>query len=155
MRPAFPSPRGRVRRARDRVIWCDRGWMPTYYGFCPNANAWRREFKRLNVPPEPYPTADAMCTHLTRDGKNTCVIVTVNERIDRKARTDRIGAIALITHEAVHVWQAICRDIREENPSSEFEAYAIQAITSGLIDAYEKTRLRRARTPRSKRQRRR
>ena len=27
----------------DRVIWCERGWQPLYYGFCPSEAAWKRE----------------------------------------------------------------------------------------------------------------
>ena len=42
----------------------------------------------------------------------------------------------LIVHEAVHVWQAICEAMGEEQPSTEFEAYSLQAITQCLLEDY-------------------
>jgi hypothetical protein len=47
--------------------------------------------------------------------------------------------ISTIVHEAVHVWQFICRVIGEDDPGIETEAYSIQHITEMLIDAYCKT----------------
>jgi hypothetical protein len=43
---------------------------------------------------------------------------------------------AMLVHEAVHVWQAWCDKIGEREPSSEFEAYSIQAISQRLMCAY-------------------
>jgi hypothetical protein len=37
---------------------------------------------------------------------------------------------SLLVHEAVHIWQAI------RDPSSEFEAYAVQSISQNLMLAY-------------------
>lgn len=115
--------------------------MPAYYGFCPSERAWKREMKRLCPkvsPPEDYPTADGRATSFEEDGK-LCIIVTLNERIDRK---DRGGIFCLIVHEATHVWQMIRRDINEREPSVEFEAYAMQAIVMNLCKAYGETRRR-------------
>lgn len=50
---------------------------------------------------------------------------------------------ALLVHEAVHVWQAYRKHIGEQEPSAEFEAYAIQSLTQSLFDAYSK-RIRKA-----------
>lgn len=44
--------------------------------------------------------------------------------------------IALLAHEATHVWQRFCRKIGEDCPGTEIEAYAIQSITQELVDAY-------------------
>jgi len=117
----------------NKVIWCDRGWMPYYYGFCPNERAWRREMKRLGVPkPPPYPAINGACTNLeTKDGKH-CSIITIGHE-----KRPAVQVVGLLAHEGMHVWRAIRESIGEREPSSEFEAYAIQAITQDLITAYQ------------------
>ena len=39
----------------------------------------------------------------------------------------------MLVHEAVHVWQAYCREIGERNPGDEQEAYAVQSIAQELM----------------------
>jgi hypothetical protein len=120
----------------SKVIWCDRGWMPHYYGFCPDEAAWKRELKRLGVPNEPYPTSAGRCTTLENaKDKNHCSIVTISD--EKQPALQKVG---LIVHEAMHIWRAIRESIGEHSPSQEFEAYSIQMITQNLIAAYEKTR---------------
>lgn len=46
--------------------------------------------------------------------------------------------VALLAHEAVHVWQAVRDHIAEKEPSSEFEAYAVQSAFEKLLDEYRK-----------------
>ena len=122
---------------RDRVVWCDKGWMPLSYGFCPSERAWKRELKRLEADETyPYPTTDAGTTFV--EGPHKGVIVTLNERFDKER--DRVGVVCLLVHEATHVWQAIREDIGEHKPSHEFEAYAMQNISMNLIQAYNDTR---------------
>jgi len=127
-------------RTIHKTIWCDRGWMPVYYAFCSSEMAWHAELKRLKAEPTPYPAGDANTSRF-RDipgQAKLLVVVTVAEAIDRKK--DTIGVMALLAHEAAHVWQAIREDIGEDSPSHEFEAYAIQNIFASLADAYSKTR---------------
>ena len=123
---------------RDRVIWCNRGWYPVYYGFCPSESAWNRELKRLSVKRESYPTVDARTTHLENAKGDLCCIVTM--RSTKRGEVNAIQRAALFAHEAVHVWQAIRENIDEQSPSHEMEAYAVQAIAQELMLAYEKTR---------------
>lgn len=47
-----------------------------------------------------------------------------------------IEIAGMLVHEAVHVWQNKMADIGEHNPSKEFEAYSIQAISQTLMQAY-------------------
>lgn len=121
----------------SKVIWCERGWMPYFYGFCPDERAWYRELKRLGInAPRSYPTTDGACSHLENaKDNNHCSIVTIRET-KHSARVK----IGLITHEAMHVWRAMRESIGEHAPSAEFEAYSLQHITQNLIAAYEKTR---------------
>ncbi|MFA2889648.1 hypothetical protein [Acinetobacter pittii] len=45
----------------------------------------------------------------------------------------------LLLHEAVHVWQKVKKLMREKEPSSEFEAYSIQAIAQDLFKMFEES----------------
>ena len=58
--------------------------------------------------------------------------------VDKKQAKYRKQAevIALIVHEAVHVWQEIKQRMGEQNPSIEFEAYSIQQIVVNLVSDY-------------------
>jgi hypothetical protein len=75
------------------------------------------------------------------------VLVTLNREVaDRHSEIETIG---LLVHEATHACQHIRECIGEKEPSSEFEAYSMQAITQGLLAAMRKTwpPKRRRRTP--------
>lgn len=121
---------------KDRVIWCDRGWQPIHFGFCPSKKAWKREMKRMACK-EPYPVSDGRCTSFTMGGK---VVVIVSLRDGSESERSIVEITGLLVHEAAHVWQAIRKDIGEEYPSPEFEAYSMQAIFQGLFSAYQETR---------------
>lgn len=45
----------------------------------------------------------------------------------------------LLLHESVHVWQRIRQRMGEHNPSTEFEAYSIQAIAQDLFAMFEES----------------
>lgn len=122
---------------KDRVVWCNRGWMPYHFGFCPSAKAWDRELTRLGIKVrQPYPTTDASCSYFTNTkGHKACAIVTMSDA----PHTGR-EKVGMIVHEAMHVWRAMREEIGETEPSAEFEAYSMQSIAQELIEAYEMTR---------------
>lgn len=123
----------------NRVVWCDRGILPPYFGFCPNEKAWHNTIKRLKAPAQDYPTSDASCTALRNaDTGVLCVVVTLADKFDEQEFA--IGVIGLIVHEAMHVWRYIREDIGEHEPSTEFEAYAMHHIVMELLKAYKTTR---------------
>lgn len=127
------------RNCQARAIWCDRGWLPAYYGFCPSERAWRYEMKRLGVAKSPpYPRSDARCSYFHNKDGDLVVLVTVAEHLDKKLSVASIAG--LIVHEAMHVWRRIRKSIGERKPSSEFEAYAMQTIFMELFSAYVRTR---------------
>lgn len=71
-------------------------------------------------------------THfMLQEGKNLACIVCVDLTEIKKRPISEVANI--LVHEAVHVWQAYCRDIGETSPSDEFEAYSIQAIFFNLF----------------------
>jgi hypothetical protein len=122
-----------------KVVWCNRFFFPVYYGFCPSAHAWDREMRRLDVKTSSsYPVADGKCSTFSNKEGTSLFLVTIADALD--AKDDPVAIVGLLVHEAVHVWQGLCRVIGEDEPSSEFEAYVIQHVTSELIEAYAKTR---------------
>lgn len=120
----------------DRVVWCDRGWQPVHYGFCPSKKAWLREMRLMECD-EPFPETDGRCTTFTKDGKARCV-VTVREGAERDHSLTEIAGI--LVHEAAHVWQEVRLAMGEKSPSIEFEAYSMQVIFQELYSAFQDTR---------------
>jgi hypothetical protein len=126
-----------MRKARNRVVWLDRGWQPVYIGFCPTEKAWCREMKRMGVD-EPYPTSSGNCsTFKSSDGKD-CIILSIHERLGPDSC--RHGIAGLIVHESMHAWRGVVEIIGERSPSSEFEAYSMQAISQSVMTAFCDTR---------------
>ena len=117
---------------------------PYCYGLCRCEKDFHRELKRLNVPRKEWPpfiggggdgasnSSDATTHFFENKVRGVMAIVCVGST---RGRT-RAQVHALLTHEAVHVWQAIRDNIGETKPSMEFEAYSIQAIVQNLITAY-------------------
>lgn len=124
--------------ADDRVIWIDRGWQPVAIGFCPSEEAWNRARKQHNIVAE-YPSIAGKGGHtlLAENdvSRESVIIVTVADGAER----DALEVILTIVHEAVHVWQFVCQTIGENAPGIEMEAYGIEEISRGLIEAYCKT----------------
>lgn len=124
--------------------WLDRALVvsPYYYGLCTNEKDFHKELKKLKVPRETWPcflgSASANATtHFFEKGDGAkCCIVTITA----KKKHSLAQVYALLTHEAVHIWQAIREDFGEKSPSSEFEAYAIQTLSQMLIQSYERQR---------------
>lgn len=120
----------------SRVIWCDRGWQPHSYGFCPDEAAWNREMKRFRLVGLEYPDVAGGCTPIRNKVNGALVsIVTISNE-----KRPAIQVVGLLVHEAMHVWRHIRKAIGERKPSMEFEAYAMQCISQNLIAAYEHTR---------------
>ena len=125
-------------KAKYKVVWLDKGWLPVYIGFCPTEKAWHREMRRMNVMGSPYPASDGCSTRFKTGTGKDCVIVCVNERFG--VDSCRHGLVGLIVHECTHAWRYILNAIGEDVPSSEFEAYSMQSITQQVITAFCDTR---------------
>ena len=121
---------------------------PFCYGLCTSEREFHRELKRLGVPPENWPCflgtgpnsgADASTHHFESGaGHEAAIIVTIGNTQSRtKAQIN-----AMLTHEAVHIWQAIKEYMGEKYPSHEFEAYAIQQIAQNLLQAFARAKKR-------------
>lgn len=77
--------------------------------------------------------ADATTHYLTAK-QGLTVVVCLGDTSTRNG----IEIAGLLIHEAVHAWQAWCREYGEEHPGEEQEAYAIQAIAQELMAEYER-----------------
>jgi len=58
----------------NSVVWCDRGWQPVEYCFCPSEEAWDKQLKRMGITGEPYPDSDGRATIFTKDGKTIALV---------------------------------------------------------------------------------
>jgi hypothetical protein len=124
--------------ATDRVVWLDRGWQPVAVGLCPSEKAWDREIARLNGT-QPWPDNANHGGHTLLGVNDVTGQATILVAIGQGAERDAMEVILTLVHEAVHVWQFICNHIGEKAPGIEMEAYAIEEITRGLIEAYSAT----------------
>ena len=132
---------------REREInmeWLDRALVvsPYFYGLCLSENDFRKELKKLKVQKDQWPpflaSGSANASAHFFDGANgsrSCIIAIGSTKGRSVAQIH-----AMLVHEAVHLWQEIRSDIGEKQPSSEFEAYAVQALSQRLIESYETQR---------------
>lgn len=124
----------------EKCFWIGRSLIVSPYSIslCLSEDSFRHEMKRLKVPVSSWPKwiieGYGGTTHtLEENEKHEMALVIC---IKKEKSSTRDAVIGLIVHEAVHVWQKVRDNLREEFPSTEFEAYSIQQITVNLIDAY-------------------
>lgn len=120
-----------------KVEWLNR--MPAfplpYFCLCTSEAEYLQVMKhlKLNRPSRWVTNDNGATTHtLTSEGKDCCVVC-----IDVPKDKNKGQVYALLIHEAVHIWQEYCEAIGEKHPSSEFEAYTIQAIAQALMFSYD------------------
>ena len=119
------------------ATWIDRTLIesPFCIGLCQTEKQYKHELKRLkvNVTNDCWiaEDKDANVSEFTCAGISVFIV-----SIRVQPKTTNLEIIGLLVHEAVHVWQRIKQSIGEDDPSDEFEAYAIQRIAQNLIDAY-------------------
>ena len=121
---------------------------PYCYGLCYSEKEFHNELRRMNVANSEWPqfigtgqnsSADATTHFFKLKNKNHAAIVCVGN--SRGKSREQIHA--LLTHEAVHLWQCIKEDMGEDRPGHEFEAYAIQQIVQNLMVAFKGWRVKR------------
>jgi hypothetical protein len=126
-------------KKRDRSVWLNRGWQPVDIIFCPTKKAWDQEIKRLNGN-QPWPEAANKGGHCLLGENDVTGVSAILVAVYSGAERDANEVIMTLVHEAVHVWQFCCRVMGESAPGIEIEAYAIEEISRGLVDAYCQTR---------------
>lgn len=124
---------------RTRARWVNRVLMQLHFkvGICTSADDFNHELGRLGVPlserPEWLGKSSHAETHVLNgvgESKDEQVILICIKPKDKAYESH-------LTHEAVHVWQFEREFIGESEPSSEFEAYCINAIADNIKIAYK------------------
>lgn len=113
---------------------------PFCIGICLTEDQFKNEMKRLRVPVAEWPhwlcnknKVAAVHFFEQQTSHDFCALVCIKEYGPEKDPNIIVG---LLIHEAVHIWQHICLEMGEINPSPEFEAYSIQAISQRIIAKY-------------------
>ncbi len=118
-----------------KTRWLDRriAWPGPYLALCLSDDEFRAAIAHLKSPEVPRwinRGADATAHFFDNpDGKTVAVVCLAESR----KRREPVEVAGMLVHEAVHVWQAYCREIGERNPGDEQEAYAIQSIAQELM----------------------
>jgi hypothetical protein len=116
------------------IIYLPMGQWPVFVGFTTNAKAFRREVKRLGVKERVGFTAragaDATTHFFDKDGASLCCIIVMPKRGTRS----HSQYAALVAHEALHVVQAMHRQLNSGEPfGDEADAYLIQSIVQNCL----------------------
>lgn len=131
-------------KKREHLEWCDRSLIvsPYYYCLVITEEQFNTELDRLKIPrhlPGKWVSQGSDATvHFLLHGETGRKIAIV--ALDDSKKVTATQKVALIVHEAVHIWQHIVEELGETNPSNEFEAYSIQAITQELLLAYDRAK---------------
>ena len=103
---------------------------------CKSEEQYNKVMRDLGVDyPDPWIGEQQMATvhHFSNavSGGRSCVVCIGNMK-----NVPPIRIASILVHEAVHIWQTYIEFIDEENPSKEFEAYSIEAISYNLMEEY-------------------
>ena len=129
--------------AKQSTFWLDPlPHLNVRIGFVPSAAAWKAQMVEFGQDPiPPYLETDGKCAAMDSSDGDLIVLIALSDAMDERSSEDPIGVAGLLVHESVHAWQAICRHIGENDPSSEMEAYHIQFIAQGMMNAFRETRI--------------
>ncbi len=121
-----------------RIRYFDLAMIPMYFGFTTDSKAFDLEMRRLGVEaPPPFVGATPATTHTIinkKTGKTVCIVCLDTSRL----KGNRNSMLALLVHEAVHVWQSALEAMGAETPHGEFEAYTIQYLSQLMFDQVSK-----------------
>jgi len=123
-------------RKKTRLTWINHTLVesPYYIALCQSSRDFKHEMRRLGVPKAHWSKwvlkgKGGRVHEFKNKGKLVCIVCV-------RRSTNRVGVYGLLVHEAVHIWQWIRTELGELQPSSEFEACAVQNIAQNLIEAY-------------------
>lgn len=122
-----------------RPAWCNRGMIesPFHTAVCLSEEAFHRALRTMGMPRKDWPSfilskyADAT-VHMFDGDRSHAALVCLRGWEGR----DPIEIAGLLVHEATHMWQQYCEQIGESDPSREFEAYGIQALSQSLMQGF-------------------
>ena len=121
-----------------KLKWCDRTLSigTHYFTLCTSEKLFKKAMKHLRIPKKSRPAfvSDWLSNgtvHFfdnTNDRQKSAVIC-----IRGGNGRNRAEIYGLLVHEAMHLWREVRETLGEREPSSEFEAYAVQNIAQQLF----------------------
>lgn len=122
-----------------QTVWLNRDAMPLQVHFClvQSEEAYYCAYRGIgtdDMPDSWLPDrhTGGCCSFFTAKDGQQHIIVSLNDA----ASHTPIEVAGLLTHEAVHIWQAHCRRVGEDKPGDEQEAWTIQHIAQQLFRSY-------------------
>lgn len=117
-----------------KVKWLERAAIVTpYLGLATSQKRFEAYLKDIGFPgaygPFVAPGANATTHTYSNEDGDLCCLVCISDFDEQ----DPVQVASLLVHEAVHVWQRVRENMRERDPSPEFEAYSVQAIAQNLM----------------------
>jgi hypothetical protein len=124
-----------------KVQWLMRALVTApYFTLCTEEAQFERELKSLGIKERPVwvpEGKDARVHHFTSPkGAALCIVC-----VKGWQKATPIEIAGLLVHEAVHIWQGVCEQMGEWEPSKEFEAYSIQSISQQLWEEFVRQRV--------------
>lgn len=127
-------------KPKTRPQWCQRRLIgnPFYMGICLSEAAFHAALRHAKVPRADWsawirsPQADAT-SHTLESSAGRRIVLVCLRGWEKRCGIEIAG---LLVHEAVHIWQQVREYVGEDNPSSEFEAYSVQAIAQDLMQGF-------------------
>lgn len=107
------------------------------YALCLDSKKFYAQLKAKGVDDPPLFISQGFNSATTHffEGDFSWVCLVCMDLVKSLAHTP-IEIAGLLVHEAVHIWQKDCELRGEEEPSKEYEAYAIQIISQNLMWQY-------------------
>lgn len=121
-----------------KLKWLDRSafTLPLYFTLATSQKILDSELKRLKFKGhlDGILNGAGATTHfIMNENNDKCAVVCLFDHSHNLKQT-----YALLVHEAVHIFQEVLKEMREEDPSPEFEAYIIQKISQDLFYEYDR-----------------
>lgn len=124
--------------SEPRIEYIPMGPWPYFVGFSTSAEDFAAEVKRLKVETEvEFIRGKGATTHHFEHGDGSAISILAIEPYSRRRTREQYAA--LVAHEAVHVLQAMQRELGELGP--EAEAYIVQHIVQTVLQSAWKSRM--------------
>lgn len=121
-----------------KCAWLDRDLIKApYFCLCLSEKAYHKKLEHIGIPKHKWDSftlkgKSGRVHYWEKSGKDTIAIVTM----EYKKGVSLCAVFALLAHEAMHIWREQRMQMNEHDPSTEFEAYAIQAICLELFTSF-------------------
>lgn len=133
-------------KPKHKFTWLDRSViLSPYFCLCLSEKEYNQALDHIDFKGErePWVLEDKDASvHFLRNGRKSIRIVCLQDIPEMPLPS----VYALLVHEAVHIWQDLCKDLNESDPGREIEAYSIQHLSQQLINEF----MRRKRIKRSR-----